>query len=299
MNLLEHSFSKKKFQNFLLLCTKWTLVLLFFYLCYQGLSYFCKSKTGGFSLNKITSDLCFNPDWEINAPLPDFHIFEQKFYYLGSGGQAFAFVSSDGKYVLKFFQSYARFPRKLVKDWPLFSKKWKKEKEKTERDFKSYQLAFQELSEESALLYLHLNPTKNLIPAVIICDPLGIEHKVLLDEKQFALQMKAEPLYPYLSDLLQFKNKEKVKKALSSLLSLLKTRLKKRIYDEDAKLHRNCGFFEDRAIFIDIGRFCRSSKTQTLEDMTERLKLWLKENDPEIEKFLTDEIKNNNFKRDI
>jgi hypothetical protein len=265
---------------------KRVLPLILLLSLYPSLSRFCTDKTGGFTINQITATLPYNTAWESNVPLPDLKIFEQKFHYLNHGGQSYVFLSEDGQFVLKLVKNYLYFPLSFIESLPLVNKK----KSKMMRDFTSYKLAFEELANESGLIYLHLNPTKNLLPKVTLFDKLGIEHVISLDGTLFILQKKADLLYPHLNALMKVGDIDGAKSALSSLLTLLKIRLEKGIYDEDAKLHRNCGFIDNKALFIDVGRFCKSSKTQSFEEMTKRLNLWLEENYPELASYVKNEI---------
>ncbi|MES2344999.1 MAG: hypothetical protein V4494_03565 [Chlamydiota bacterium] len=260
------------------------LFLIILLLLYPLVSHFCVDKTDGFTLNYIQPTITC--ECQIDTSLPDLSIFKQKFYYLGCGGQSYVFLSNDGQFVLKFIKNYLYFPLPIFNNFSFFHKK----KNKMVRDLKSYKIAFEELSHESGLIYFHLGKTTHLLPEITISDKLGIEHKITLNEKHFILQKKADLLYPHLNALMNLGDLDGAKKAISSLLILLKTRLNKGIYDEDAKLHRNCGFIGNKALFIDIGRFCKSSKTQTLTEMTERLKLWLQNNYPELGVYLENEI---------
>lgn len=257
---------------------KQILFFLFFSLVFYKLgSRFCEEKTSGFTICKISSPISYKEYW--NSPPPQFssRIFDQKYTFLGSGGQSFAFVSEDGNSVLKFLKCPFRLSLK--------------KRERLERDYKSYQLAFEELKEESGLIYLHLTKSPATHKTVVLVDRLGIEHRIVLDEMAFILQRKAELIYPYIERLMQQGDLEGAKTALHSLIQLLDGRCKKRIFDEDAKIHRNCGFIDKKAVFIDIGRFKKSEKAQSLEKMTSRLRNWLLQNYPELIDSLDHEIK--------
>src|SRR3989304_2311781 len=89
------------------------LKVILFILAFMKISEFCEYKTDKFRLSRIFSNLKFNPKWE-TAPLSlekkakIKQILSQKFTYLASGGQCFAFVSEDGNYILKFFKHHRR-----------------------------------------------------------------------------------------------------------------------------------------------------------------------------------------------
>src|ERR1700722_14068427 len=119
-----------------------------------GLKRFCYEQTDGFALNKISSHLAYDARWESPAHLKQDGglrtILAQPFTYLGKGAQCYVFVSQDQQYVIKFFRvSHIEAPRWL-KNLPLPSllEPWRQQKiavkeSKREKDFSSYQFAFQ------------------------------------------------------------------------------------------------------------------------------------------------------------
>lgn len=232
---------------------------------------FTRKCTDGFTITGIHSSYA---DWEVNNPtLPE--VFDQKFTYLGSGGQCFVFASEDGSYVLKFF----------------------KYRKKINRDFASYKLAMEQLPEETGLLYVHLKKTDELQTLAKIVDKLGIEHEVDLDKVNFILQKRAELTYPHLLHLVESNDIGAAKEAIDSLCSLIKGRCQKGIHDDDAKIHRNCGFIGNRAVIIDVGRFKADPRRQDpnvqsadLIKCTEKLKCYLDEISPELATYL-DEVR--------
>ena len=101
---------------------KKTVKILVFLLCFACVERFCHKQTHGFQLHKIRSSLSFTPEWDVQ-PLPNSEMqtvktaLTQPYYYLDSGGQCYAFVSADGKYVLKFFKHHHMRQKSLL---PLF-----------------------------------------------------------------------------------------------------------------------------------------------------------------------------------
>ncbi len=243
--------------------------LLLFCLAFYGAKQFCEKETDGFTVTQLAKPL---PELAVLPGVPR-EILDQRFHYLGRGGQAFAFESEDGHYVIKFFIHQ----RKTVK---------------RERDFNSYRIAGEDLKEESGLSYVHLNRTVDLRRQLTIVDKLGIAHSIDLDNKAFVLQKKADLFYPYLEQLLETGQTDRMKEALSSLVSLIGSRCEKGIFDEDAKLHRNVGFIENRAIFIDVGRFRKADVDKKHEVVTVMgpLQVWLKNKDPALVQYLQEKI---------
>ena len=220
---------------------------------------FTHSQTDGFTLPKIRSNLPYHEEWATqDKPLEPLEpIFQQKFTYLGSGGQSYVFASEDGNYVIKFFKHYRMRLHPLIDHIPLPKKlslkrevQRAKRLKKQNRDFGSYKLAFEHLKEETALIYIHLNHGEDLGLVARIVDRLNIEHKLRLDDYTFLLQKKGCLAYPYLDQLEERENK----KAIALIKELVKARCNKGIYDEDAKIHRNVGFIDGHPFFIDVGR---------------------------------------------
>ena len=139
---------------------------------------------------------------------------------------------------------------------------------------------------------MHLNRTVDLRKQLTIVDKLGIAHSIDLDNKAFVLQKKADLFYPYLEQLLKTGQTDRMKEALSSLVSLIGSRCEKGIFDEDAKLHRNVGFIENRAIFIDVGRFRKAdiNKKHEVKTVMGPLQAWLKNKDPAMAQYLTEKM---------
>jgi hypothetical protein len=215
----------------------------------------------------------------------------QPYYYLSSGGQAFVFVSQDKSYVLKFTRKDTLTP-------PLWSyvtlpqnrkSKAAKAQRLLNRDYVSYQIASSSLFDECALLSMHFNKTKNIYGNITLFDPLGISHNISLDETDFILQKKGELLYAYIKKRMLQGEEEKVCKAIDEVIALFLARWDKGIHDEDAKIYRNLGFYEDKPFFLDTGRFILDAKYQDkhlqkelLEKEILRLKNWLDDHFPSL-----------------
>jgi len=252
--------SLKKLFPFLIL----VLAIVIFHLTAN----FCEKKTDGFSIAFIHSDLTFNPAWE-TKPVPEQtsqeleKVFTQRFKYLSCGGQSFVFVSENNKYVIKFFKHrHFRKPYSFLLNIPLpgileLSRLCKLNKAlfKLQRDFTSYKIAYEELQEETGLIYLHLNKGTNLNRSINIIDKIGIEHQIDLDNIEFIVQRRAQLLYPHINELMEKGDISGAKQALHAILDAIVIRCKKGIFDEDPRIHNNLGFIDKKAIFIDIGRF--------------------------------------------
>jgi hypothetical protein len=282
--------------------------LLFACVCislyYLG-SWFCTPKTDAFTLGRIHSALTHHHAWETPLPIGEEKhtlatLLSQPFHYLGSGGQCYAFVSEDGNYVIKFFKHKLRAPWNYFYTHPLPApleavrlRKLAKILMKLDRDFTSYKLAYEELQPETGILYVHLNKTTGLNQAVTIYDKLNIAHTIDLDQIEFIVQKKADLAYSYLDSLIQNGNLTQLKVSIDSLIEVIISRCKKGIFDEDAKIHRNFGFIDGKAVVIDVGRFrkdpSRTSSdvyTQDVRTITRSLRVWMQESCPELTPWL-------------
>jgi hypothetical protein len=265
---------------------------------------FCHKQTDGFAIEKISSSLTYHPEWAAESKETPAHIasiLSQPFTYLGKGAQSYVFESEDKKYVLKFFRhSHMRPPlwTSLGLPLPRRQKKIDTSWSKLNKDFRSYKIAFEELKEETGLIYLHLNKTDHLKQKVSILDKLGIRHELEIDEMEFLLQRKATLLYPQLKKWIDERDINQAKTGLSSLIELLALRFEKGIYDKDPDLNTNFGFCRNRAIQIDVGRFKKDPAMcdrevchHSLIRITDHLKQWLDGCCPELSQYLQEQIR--------
>jgi len=271
----------KKLKNLL-------LTLFLFYVTER----FCHYQTEGFQCSKIISDLSFRPEWE-TVSLDQQQFLEMKarlnqtYFFLKSGGQCYTFLSEDQQYVLKVFKHHhmrinSPFNKvKLPQPFDIYRLKLLGGKESPEERlnhmFNSCKIAHNELKSETALIYLHLNKSKYFQQPIKLVDKLGITHIFDLDSLEFALQAKAELVYPTLLQLIKEGNKEGAKQRIASLIDLFHIRGQKAILDTDAQIQRNFGFIGEKAIRIDLGNL---QKEATLKDPVAQRKLLIKEIEP-------------------
>ncbi len=225
----------------------------------------------------------------------------QKYTYLACGGQAFVFLSEDGKYALKFFkQRHFRQPTYL--NYIPFIEKYRKQKyakrkKKIQVEYGSYKLGFNELPEETALVYLHLNNTSLFKRPVTIIDRLQFEHDIDLDTTNFILQRRAQLVPQTINDQMAAGDVQGAQKTISSIVDLIVHRCKLGYGDKDPNIATNCGIFEGRAIKIDVGRFYRDERMKNplfykaeLFHLTRPFRAWLVHNHPELSSHLDAEV---------
>ncbi len=231
---------------------------------------FCHQKTGGFQVSKIESDHSFNPDWATPVPSDQerdhLHtLLDQRYTFFSYGGQSYAFLSDDGKTILKLFKHHHLRVPAWIKMLPLprtfkrIRNKWVHLKEDSfYLFFNSCKIAFDDFRNHTGLIYLHLNKTDYLNQQVRIVDKIGIEHKIDLDRTDFALQHRAELPKKHFRSLKKKNDYAAAKKSLDSLIDMIVERSQKGIADRDPSIRRNCGFIGENAVEIDLGSYSRS-----------------------------------------
>ncbi|MCH9609157.1 MAG: hypothetical protein S4CHLAM45_03790 [Chlamydiales bacterium] len=230
-----------------------------------GTVHFYNLWTDGFSVHQLTSNLPYNILYEV-SPLPPKEkeklttLLDQPFRYIGKGCQFYAFESADKKYVIKFLKQKHLRTFSELKDLPLpryFRKKADakiaRRKKRIANLFSSCKLAYEELTQESGLVYLHLNRTPLFRKEIEILDKLGLKHRLKVDDFEFILQERAIPAAHLFREILE----DDLEKRVNQLIDLVKMRCTKGIRDRDRSFVQNVAFSSDgdRALFIDIGQF--------------------------------------------
>ena len=261
-------------------------------------------KTDGLRLSKFVNN---TPKYLLNFEegsqeeiLP---LLGQNFTYFGRGLQSFSFLGDDGETVLKLFNNrYQRrisFAHWLPGIYPF--KAWKralirKSEFKLNRTFNSYLLAFEQMREETGLLFLHPQRGEGL-PAITLIDKLKISHPFDLNKHAFALQKKADQVYPYLLKLKEEGELTKAQDAVKSLVELLRSKMKAGIGDNDPLIRTNLGFDKGRPMQIDIGPLYLNDALKNpneqlseLKKITLSMKHWLEAHFPELVETLDEAI---------
>lgn len=292
---------------------------------FVGLQQLIELKTHGFCLQKIyADDLPFRAEWETPEETEVLQLLSQPYRMIGAGSECFAFASDDGQAVIKFFKLDHARPVYLHRGifledhsalagtlsnhpWTKISFPWMKRflgmrEYRIKRTFSSLKLAYDNLKEETGLLYLHLNTTDHLKKKLTIYDACGIAHQVDLDTTKFFLQKRATPLTKHFAQLKALGADEAAKKSIDSLLDMLLTRCKKGFADRDI-VSRNFGYIGTKAIEIDSGSFLKNERMregwiykQELFYATLELKDWLKKNYPEMVNYLEERVTAEIFK---
>lgn len=276
---------------------------------YFPLSRFCAKKTDTFTIEAISSNRPFDPSWQTDPLSSDEkseleHALSQKYRYFGKGGQCYVFFSEDGNYVIKFFkQRVYKIPL-----WHHFipipyvfdrykEKKRSKRLDKIQRDFFSYKVSFEDLQEITGVLYVHLNPSQDLMRSVAIVDLLNIEHRLDLDKFDFILQRRADMIYPTLTRLIEEQDSDRSKQIIDQVVQLILYRCQKGYEDWDPNVRTNCGLLNDRVIKIDVGRFIANEQMKSKEMCSSELvrittpfKEWLNNKDSDLANYCDEAV---------
>lgn len=240
------------------------IFLIFFCACILTIPVGFKRLTCGFKLYKMEFHEPFREEWEVTSNIDIQGILSQTFTYLNRGAQSYVFVSADNQYVIKFF----RFDR-LKED----------HEQKINELFHACKLAYCKAKDETGILYLHLNQTKDQLPKMHIIGPLGQKISLSADDYRFVVQKKVTSFQDSILSL----DPELVRKRLDSFIAILQSRLNKGIRNSDPAVIRNFGFLGDVAVEIDFGNYSEkpTSKEKEFAQYTGKLRAWLKENAPE------------------
>ena len=222
-------------------------------------------------------------------------ILAQPFTFFSKGSQAYAFLSADGQYVLKILKQHKFHPRTHFAYVPFLPQHadYVHRKKKAEKAFRSFQNAASGFCKETGLLGIHLIPDPSWSKQIVLIDKKGREHLVDINKTSFALQKKAELLYPTLTALMEKHDSASAKKRINSLMLLLYSLAHQGVVDNDPILRRNFGFVGDEAIQFDIGMFDIDPKRkghilsqEELLPVTRECLSWLDERYPELADYL-------------
>ncbi|MEM7175376.1 MAG: hypothetical protein AAF443_05590 [Chlamydiota bacterium] len=261
-----------------------------------------------FSNANICSNIERLASWEVQPETEEriecFKALQQPFYQLATGTQFHAFVSADGRYVLKFFR-HARWrlsPFIAALPLPPFLDKkrqqWvSKRKMSCFETFQSCVLAYRNFKAEMGLIYLQLSPPGNLGITVTVVDSLGKAYEIAIDEVDFVLQRRATRTDDYLLQLRQDGQIERAQKVVDALLWFALKRAKRGYFDRDLHFVINFGFIEDQVVQIDTGSlYCDPQKGERgfyIEELGFARKVlipWLKKYYPELAAYATHQI---------
>lgn len=232
--------------------------------------FFIPERPEKFSPKMVSSSLAPHPRWSITDPPPPY-ILSQKFTFLGEGAQAIAFQSEDGKHVLKLFKM-----RRFTPSWKdqLCPHTVRRRLRNLHWVFNGYKNGYQDLRNETGLVWIHLAKTDYLHQMLTLIDREGKEHRIDADTTEFVIQEKAELIFNRLSRLHKAGKTAELERAISSICALVKRRIDMGYADRDKAVSNNYGFVGDRPIQLDIGRLYKGQKVGQLEHVQNRIEQW-------------------------
>lgn len=190
-------------------------------------------------------------------------IFQNPLSYLDRGRQSYAFLSGDGKYVVKFFDTGC-----LRSD--LLPHVWRTPRSVCTRKMSlllsGYGLAYRLDRDHTGLIFLQLVPHPKLIGKVItVSDRFGLEHAIDLTNVPFVVQHKAIPTRVVITKLLDTGDVEGAKAHLKAIVDMYLDEYRRGLYDRDHNFMYNTGFIDDKPIRIDVGRLRANEKMKEPE----------------------------------
>jgi hypothetical protein len=223
----------------------------------------------------------------------------REFSYLGRGKQAFAFESTDGNYVVKFFDRH----RMELPWYHIFAtQKWiNRRKSKQKLYPESYRLAYAKMREETDLLHVHMGPSSEIFPTITIKDKASRRFQIDLNQVPFILQKKAS--IAFLDQLSHSKhNKEELRSWLDQYISINLKRISLSIANKDKHIKDNYRCEKKRLVYIDPGRYYVEQELLNPEFLksewnkaTYELRAWIAQNVPS-ELVYFDDLADSGFK---
>lgn len=271
---------------------------------------FCNQQTSGFCVEKIQGSIPDSEEWNIDSLFQhvDLSCLDQPFYFLEKGGQAYAFISKDKNYVIKFLKFRKinpSFSVKLLSTLPCFQKQYLKKllrlRKRIAKECKSYQIACEELTKESGLIFARLQKKYPLKRYVTVIDKIGVTRRVYLNQVVCLVQKKASLIYPGLSQIIQIHGEKGAQIVIDNLIEFFVQRGKKGILDLDPKINKNLGLVGTQAMQIDLGRLCRDSNQknprivyQEIKKIIIPLQEWLNLHHPSLAVYLSQHLPKDN-----
>lgn len=259
--------------------------------------------SSSFRLDKIDPKELFDNHFKINLVEEDLSkIVNQKYRFLNKGRQSFVFVSDDKKYVLKLFR-FHRYRSSIFNNFLSsfnLAKRYTKKMQDEKNDLyyesmNSYKLVYENLQDETATIYVHLNKTNHLNKKLQIEDKFKVQHVINLNLFGFVIQKKASS---FKRALLKTKDdKKNFEILLNSFFDNLQSIYSKNLLNKDRHVIQNLGVVNgNKVVEIDIGRFIIKNdfnkekiKFEATHYIT-YLKKWLLKNMPRRVEFLDEKL---------
>ncbi|MCB1106694.1 MAG: hypothetical protein KDK76_01190 [Chlamydiia bacterium] len=274
-------------------------IFFLFLLAFFALAPLCHKATDGFAMVNVYAPKGDHSKWHREGEFPA-DLMKKPFTYFDSGSQSYIFLSEDQTVVLKLFKfQHMRTPPWLnfLPDFGKLKEKRAKKREILEKTFESLAIAYDNLKEETALLYLHLAKTNHLKKRVTLIDKIGKRHSVDLDQVEFLIQKKGTRAYKTIDKWIENGEIETAKKGIQTLLKLAAQRCQKGLFDKDPDFSTNFGFIGKTPFQIDFGRLSYSSEEKDpkiyapeMIRITREFEGWIRKNHPLLLDAFTKEL---------
>ncbi len=206
----------------------------------------------------------------------------QSYHYMNAGTQCAAFISKDGKYILKFFKKKRFLPPAASDGFSIpFFTNWRMERKrnkcqiKRDRIFSAYTISCDRLSQQTGVFFVHFNSTGRLKRSIQLSDASGKTLDVALDDWDFVLERRAEPLRDYLERLLGTGDVAAAGVAVHRLLELQRIFFHKGMRNRDIEFVNNYGFIDGTPVLFDVGRLLPAIDLLGREKYQKKLKSFL------------------------
>lgn len=259
-----------------------------------------REKSQGFSPRMLAAPLSIAPKWKQRPPTQEeeeaiSQALSQNYTFLGSGGQCSTFESADGLYVIKFFKQKAFALPDWIDDFPLQwlispfkAAEFAKTERKKSKAFSPFALCYDQLPEETGILYIHLLPSE-LDSELTFVGPDKNPYQIPLKKFAFVVQKKANLALETIGAQYARGDRRGAIQAIDDLLQLHIRLYKRGIRNRDANFRSNCGFIGQRPIIIDVGRIVYTETVKRpenykreLERFLPRFRRWLVANQPDL-----------------
>ncbi|MFA6501471.1 MAG: hypothetical protein WCT85_01655 [Parachlamydiales bacterium] len=282
------------------LIIKFSLVLIILAVVIKSWVFF----TFSFRIDKIEPNEFFQNHWNVKLKVnPQIKgVLDQKYKLFNKGRQSFVFISDDNKYVIKLirFHRYSDpFFVKFLDSLKISNNHMNKLKNEINTSYQetmnSYKIAYEQLSDETATIYVHLDKTRVFDKKLQVVDRLGQNHYLDLDKLGFVIQKKAEPFDLKIQKTQD--DRKATRKLIESFFYNLSSIYKKNVFNNDRHLVQNLGIIDDQIVEIDIGRFAIDERLEQRDFLqkesahyTYYLRKWILKNIPEHVQFFDREL---------
>jgi len=204
------------------------------------------------------------------------NILSQPFYYYAKGHHAFAFVSEDEKYILKFLRA-KKLRRPLLFSFVNTKAKQQEHLHSKRLAFilKSHALAENPLKDETAVVYSHFYKTEDLSQTIHIFDKMNRSFSLKADNNSFILQKRVDLYEEVIPNIVLSQNTYAIKQMIRSYFQVIANRCQKGIMNKDrGGWGRNYGIIDGyaKAYEIDIGSYVLSDFVKTKEGMEKEIR---------------------------